>query len=407
MNAFEKILNTFSYGGLIITAAATVLCAVFLLRFIKSKKAFAYINELTPEDIAEHRKKRKNFVVFLVAFLLTAGFTVSAFVFKEISSGFSYFFYPIHSTVVSNGTLTVSALEEYEIEAPNEYTVMEYSGAVGENDQSFKFTAKANGSYLFSVKRISDGLVLKIRLQDSEGNEIGCQDSIRSYSTVRFDNIKSGERYTLTVTADEGEGNFTLEGFAPKNFDIKHYTAIKDCVDYSYQSNVYYYLAPWDGVYAFYLTDVIYTCDLGVEVPDAYEYIVDTADCVVVKLKKGETYPVYVNQIKGQCSYTLNVCRQKTAADISNIACVNDTVEFIGQQNMYAISGKTEINIELELNEIKATVFLLDEENNVISSVNGLSGTAKFAAPRLDPDVTYTLVVACEGETGNYSFFVK
>lgn len=408
MNAFEKIINTFSYGGLFLTACALVVLVLVLFRFIKSKKALRFKEEILPEEITAHRKKRTRFIVFLVVFVLLADFTLSSFIVKGFTSDFSYMFYPIHSAIFSNGVLTVSEQTEYETEAPKGYSTKNYSGKVGgEKEETFSFTAKTNGSYLFRVKELSDGLVLKFYLRDSDGNNIDYASGVRSYTVASMDNVQKGVRYTLTVVADEGEGRFTLESIAPKNFDIKHYTAIKDSVDYDYQSNGYYYTAPTDGVYAFYLTDVRYDCNIGIGVPKALQVVYSDKDYVAVALEKGETYCINVNQMKGYCSYTLNVRRQKTAYDISGYTEVNDTMEFIGQHNMYSFSGRTELYVKFELNGINAMVFLMDEEENIVAMDESLRGFAKFTAIRLDPDKTYTFVVACVENNGKYKFTIE
>lgn len=408
MNAFEKILNTFSYGGLFLTACALVVLILVLFRFIRSKRTLYFDPDILPEENTEHRKKRKAFIIWLVVFALIANLTLSAFIVKEASSSFSYLFFPVHSATFSKNTLTVSELTEYKTEAPNEYRIEEYSGNVsGGKEESFSFTADTSGSFLFSVKKLSDGLVLKICLRDSGGNEIDCESGVRSYTIASMDNVQKGRRYTIIVTAEEGEGAFTIESIAPKNFDIKHFTAIKDRVDYKYQSNVYYFTAYCDGYYAFYLTDVLYSCDVGITVPEAEETLYSTDESVTVALKKGETYAVIVNQIKSFGSYTLNVCRQKSDYDISDVTTVNDVIEFPHQLNIYTITGRSEFLVKFKINDLKASVSLLDEGGNVVASQEDIGGDSRFSAIDLDPNKTYTLVVVGVHNNGKYEFTLE
>ena len=72
MNAFEKIINTFSYGVLFLTACALVVLVLVFFRFIRSKRTLYFDPDILPEENTEHRKKRKAFIIWLGVFALIA-----------------------------------------------------------------------------------------------------------------------------------------------------------------------------------------------------------------------------------------------------------------------------------------------------------------------------------------------
>ena len=125
MNSVEKIINTFSYGGLFLTAAALVVSVICFILFLRSRTDLSTKEEILADEMDDHRKKRKAFIAFLVVGALSAGLTASAFLVKSATSSFSYVFFPMYSTTRSGDTLSVSTLTEYETEvtaAPNVIT---------------------------------------------------------------------------------------------------------------------------------------------------------------------------------------------------------------------------------------------------------------------------------------------
>ncbi len=408
MNSVEKIINTFSYGGLILTAAALVVSIICFTLFLRSRTDLSTKEEILADEMDEHRKKRKSFIAFLIIFGVAGVLTAGAFLVKSATSSFSYLFFPIYSTTVSRGVLTVSPLIEYETQITATPNVITQSATLTEGQTvEFSFTAKANGNYLLSFTDMSEELKLDVTVRDKNGEEIYAEADMRDYDVSVVERTEKGNRYTVTITASKGSGRFELEIIEPKNFDIKHYTAVKDSLKYTNQSNTYYYTAPWDGVYSFYLTDVDYRCNISIKVPDSAEIIYEDGKTATVKLLGGKTYIINVNQEKGYCGYTLNVMRQKYNIDISNINEVNDTFEFYGQRNGYSLSGRTEIELNFETGEIGASVFLTDEEGNLIYDAVAVSGSQRVAFPNLDKRKTYVIVVASKDNEGEYKFYVE
>ena len=408
MNSVEKIINTFSYGGLFLTAAALVVSVICFILFLRSRTDLSTKEEILADEMDDHRKKRKAFIAFLVITALSAGLTASAFLVKSAASSFSYVFFPMYSTTRSGDTLSVSTLTEYETEvtaAPNVITE-KATLSVGETWE-YTFTAKAKGDYLLSIIDMADGLKLDVTIRDKKGVEIYAESDVRDYGVAVVEDMEKGQRYTVAVTATKGSGRFEIEIIEPKSFDIKHYTAIKDSIEHTDQCNLYYYTAPWDGVYSFFLTDVDYRCDISVSVPDATELLYEDEETATVRLTGGTTYAVRVEQQKGYCQYTLNVMRQKDTVDIGKIKTVNDSFEFCCQHNRYSFSGRTEIELNFQAGDTRATVMLMDEKGNIVYEGITVGGDQRVAFPDLEKNNTYLIVVASQSGEGEYSFSIE
>ena len=228
---------------------------------------------------------------------------------------------------------------------------------------------------------------------------------VKKYTVARMDGLEKGTRYRVTVTCIKGEGEFVMEQIPPKNFDIGYYSVIKDSIQYNYQSNVYFFTPKTDGVYCFNITG--FGNDIGIEIPDADETVYRGDGLAVVGLLAGKEYRINVNQMSGHGSYTLNVIRQKTEANISRANEVSDSFEFLGQHNYYSFTGKTEITLDIETQGTVMYLLVLDGKASTVRRITSMRGYKTVTLDGLSADETYHVVLVALENTGEYMFYVK
>lgn len=408
MNVLNQILDGASFGFLVFALSAAAASVYFTVMFFKSRTALRKKEDVSDTERKEHRIKRRRMIILLVVFGLMLDFTLSAFILRGAAGEYGYLANPISTVSKKDGTLKISPLKSYKTNADGSTEPAVKSGSLKNGKaKTFSFTAEGTGTYLFRFTKMSDGMEIKLNLRDSGGNNVDYAGGVRSKSEVPMDNVEKGVRYTVTLTAVKGEGEYEIEMIPPKNFDIKHYTAIKDSVEYSFQSNAYFFTPLTDGVYCFSLTGVKESCKIGIGVPDAEETVYIDNCSVTVSLYAGKTYRINVNQMKGFSGYTLNVQRQKKTQDISDFSVVTDSFEFIGQQNVYKLSGKSKLTLSFEMNGTYTAVFLLNEQENIVYSMESLRGYKTVNISKLHPDEEYLLVLVSLENNGTYKFYVE
>ncbi|MBO5981299.1 MAG: hypothetical protein J6Q24_02510, partial [Clostridia bacterium] len=373
MNILYQILDGVSFAFLIFCVAAGAFAVFFTVSFIKSRKSLTGKTEISDSQRANHRQKRRFMIALLIIFAVMFDLTLSAFITRGMFKNHGYKLEPVNSASVSDEVLKISPLNEYKVNADKGADVKIREGKLKKGGtKSFSFTAKASGTYLFRVTEMTEGMEIKINLRDSKGNNIDYASGVKKYVIAAMDNIEKGTRYTVTFTAIKGEGEYRIEQITPKNFDIKNYTAVKDSIEYSFQSNVYFFTPVKDGVYCFYLTDVSAGCNLAINVPEAKGQVYIQENIKTVALEGGKTYRINVNQMDGYSDYTLNVMREKNIYDISDVSEVRDCFEFIGQHNSYTFSGKSTISLKFELNGTYTDVLRWAENENIIYPISNI-----------------------------------
>ena len=407
MDILNQILDGISFGFLVFAVSAAAASVYFTVAFFKNRKALKGKNGIADTERRNHCAKRRRMIIFLIVFALMADLTLSAFILRGAADEFGYLLNPIHTVSKKNGVVNVS-LNQYKVSVGGSESPQIKRGSIENGKTStFSFTAESTGSYLFRFTKMSDGMEIKINLRDRGGNNVDYAGNVKNKSEVPMDNVKKGVRYTVTLTAMKGGGEYEIEMIPPKNFEIKHYTHIKDSVEYNYQSNVYYFTPLDDGVYCFSLTGIKDGCKIGINVKEADTLLFADNGLAIVVLSAGKEYRINVNQLKGQSSYTLNVMRQKPVVDISSATEVNDSFEFWAQHNYYSFTGKTEITLNIETNGIQMSLFVNDEDENVIYNKRNFRGYKTVTVDGLSADKTYYVLIFTTENTGKYKFSVE
>lgn len=125
------------------------------------------------------------------------------------------------------------------------------------------------------------------------------------------------------------------------SINITNYNVVKDRITYTNQENYYTFTAPRSGTYSLTLDGIKASAKVRVLVTDSLGYkVIDfrgvqNMSQPIGELEKGKTYTICAMQYYDTCDYTLSIGLQKPTFNISDLARVNDSLEYTGQDNIY------------------------------------------------------------------------
>lgn len=234
--------------------------------------------------------------------------------------------------------------------AQNTYTcgpteIVDYFGEIVTEGQSddYSFTAPRDGRYRFEMSEIHDGNSVDLLIYNSLGEVVDSNYNCNNGEGVTLYDVTGGEAYRVCVRYNYAMTPYHLSiGLQKEPLDITNYTSLTDSVDFTYQCNVYYFTAPRDGRYRFEIAnlygyaevEMLAWNDLHEEINKDY-YCSNGEGLTLYDLEEGKTYEIQVRQTTGFSSYELHIGQQKETKDISSYDCVQDSIEFLNQRNVY------------------------------------------------------------------------
>ncbi len=127
-----------------------------------------------------------------------------------------------------------------------------------------------------------------------------------------------------------------------QKINITNYNVINDKITYTGQENYYTFTAPRTGTYGISLDGIKASAKVRVLITDSLGYkVIDfrgvqNMSQAIGELERGKTYTICVTQYYDTCNYTLSIGLQKPSFGISDLARVNDSLEYSGQINTYS-----------------------------------------------------------------------
>ena len=146
-----------------------------------------------------------------------------------------------------------------------------------------------------------------------------------------------------------------------QTINVTNYNVIKDRFTYTNQENNYTFTAPRTGTYSITLDGIKASAKVRVLVTDSLGYkIIDFRGVQnmsqgIGELEKGKTYTISAMQYYDTCDYTLSIGLQKPTFNISDLARVNDSLEYTGQDNIYTFVPSRDGNHTFSLAGIKSS----------------------------------------------------
>ncbi len=107
-----------------------------------------------------------------------------------------------------------------------------------------------------------------------------------------------------------------------------------------------------------------------------YGYNLHNGGATLAFLQGGKTYTVEVGQYSDTCNYTLTIGCQKSVINATNYNVINDSIEYTGQDNVYAfiphINGSYAFNLSGMRANARVTFTLIDDLGNKLRDYNNL-----------------------------------
>ena len=139
------------------------------------------------------------------------------------------------------------------------------------------------------------------------------------------------------------QNSLEIDPITPKKAEAEKATILNYSgnINHEEQEDSYSFTAPYDGRYRVEIDRLKADTSVYLSITDRDGYELDYAYCgnedglTVDDLEAGETYEVKVAEDYGFSTYELNIGLQKDALDISDLTELNDSLEFVGQRNVY------------------------------------------------------------------------
>ena len=262
---------------------------------------------------------------------------------------------------------TIPAIEPLEVFAQpiesasvsaGEAEILFYSGTISSQDQvdRYSFQAAYGGTCRIEAGGLADGMIVKLFLYDSGGNEIKFNTYCTNGSGITVLDLTPGESYEVKVERHSGYGTYSLMiGLPGEPLDISERTEVLDEMEYSDQSNLYSFTALVDGRYRFEINGMekgmitaLYVRDAFGVTLDSYSYC-QNGSGVTTDLKAGEEYQIEVAHHTGLGTYVLDIGLQKEALDLTGASLLRDYIEYRDQRNVYSYTIPADGRYHFEL----------------------------------------------------------
>ena len=244
---------------------------------------------------------------------------------------------------VSYGAYVLSVGYQKALVEIDEYTLINDSIEFTDQLNCYNFIPPRYGRYRFELSGMRSGIVTCLYATNALGEILESDKYASNGRGITLQNLNADETYQICVGQNDNFGQYALSvGYQKEIVDITEYTSIHDRLEYKDQRNVYLFTPSQDGVYRFELSGM----QSGtVAVLNAYNNLGESfalndrcanGDGITLEdLKAGEQYEIQVRQRESFSSYILNFGWQKEPKDISDFDGVNDSVQYIGQRNVY------------------------------------------------------------------------
>ena len=190
------------------------------------------------------------------------------------------------------------------------YTIVRDSSSFDYQTNSYSFTAKESGTYVFQFADLVAGMGIDCEVIDKLGYKIERSSlSNNGLLKVKFD---SGETYTIKVTPDGSVGPYTMKiGQKKPRVDVSSYDVVMDCMQYKYQIINYTFTPTETGKYRFTTSEMMNGMEMSGRIIDGAGYeqgsnrSMSSEDYFTAQLIAGSTYDIVLNQDSDLGNYEL------------------------------------------------------------------------------------------------------
>ena len=320
---------------------------------------------------------------------------------------------------IENGSYSAEDLELRTVRVPRA-DILRWSGVFSSDKQEdeYSFTAERSGSYSFFFTDILEGQKYPIQVLNAAGEAVN--NRYWSYTYGLGDcvdlTLSRGQRYTVRVRQESNYyGSYCLNiGLQKEYTEITGCAAVYDAVEFIQQQNGYLFTPSVTGEYRFGFSGIPEGYKYCIQVVNAggdaisnqyWSYSYGNKDGTTVSLNAGQTYTVIVKQNdRYYGEYCLDVGLFKETGDISPFYAVSDSIQVIGQRNLYSFtpefSGTYEFGISDVPDGIKYLIQVVNAGGDAISNPywSHSYGNGDRISAELTAGQTYTVAVRPDSE---------
>lgn len=182
-------------------------------------------------------------------------------------------------------------------------------------------------------------------------------------------------------------------------------------MDSEEQTASYEFTASINGLYRFYMSDMVNGFEVKVYIYDSNgdeiggSYDLGNDEGFTCELEKKRNYTIKVTNYSNTGDYTLIIGQPKKSVDITNFDIINDYIEYTEQQNNYtfvpSLNGRYRFELSEIVNGFNLKLYVYDSLGYEIGGSYGL-GNYEGATVDLTAGETYTIkIIQCEN-SGSY-----
>jgi len=364
---------------------------------------------------------------------LVSGFTLSMYIFDSSGSRINY------STNLGNGegmTADLKAGETYKLQVKRSSGTGNYEIVVGHpketldvsgytqiNDATefrgqqniYTYTPVQTGKHRIEIANLNAGVQVSIYIYDSAGYRVDYNTGISQKGGITA-TLEAGKTYTINVKQSSGCGSYTMNiGPQKATSDITGVTSLQDSIKFYGQENNYTITASHSGKYRFQIEQINSGIELSLYVYDSAGYRIDYSAGIgqdsglTVSLEEGQKYNLVVKQSSSTGDYVLSVGAQKAYQDISSYDTVIDSIQFVGQRNIYyykpSNSGSYSFTVSGLANNAEVSLYIIDDAGYTIDYRTGIDDNGKVTVS-LDAAKNYTIEIRQSSYTSSYQLMM-
>lgn len=285
---------------------------------------------------------------------------------------------------------------------------------------TFDYTTPRDGRYRIEIADMPGSMRVDVGFYDPAGEAIGEETGCKNGQGVTVKYLKPDTTYKITVKQNTGIGSYrVVVGVQKPTPDITELTRIDDSVEYTDQRNLYNFVVPRDGCYRFELSGLKSGADTDMLIfNDPGDKISENLGCgngdgiTLADVKKGDIYEIQVRQKNGYSDYSLNIGQQKGTVNITDNSIITDSLEYIGQRNIYSFNAGSSGNVTFTLSGMSSGMavkfIVMDENGNVLTENSNCRNNTEVSISDVNLGTHYFIhVEECSSGTGGYTLNVE
>ena len=277
-----------------------------------------------------------------------------------------------------------------------------------DQEKEYTYLASKSGNYRFDFDIDDVNKKYGFYIFDTKNEELLRKSSADEGGTLE---LSAGQTYKIIVTQEEELPQYSITIHEPNEPKVVNENKIKGNIEFTNQTDIYYYTAPRTGVYRFDLgiNDVNYDYSFII-LDHKREKIVDVCasdEGKTIELEKGEKYELQIVQNSGVAKYNIQIHVPNQAKQISG-GVAKGNVTYVDQQDIYYYTAKKSgvhyFSFSASNSENSYYVSMHDSKNKVVFDDYYSEDTLEI---ELKKNQKYKLYIQYSRGFGKYTVSIK